>query len=81
MSTNQLINNLRVNNIPIKVTFNNIERMEDLASVISKQIEVDSLNLINQLLNEEFLTENGFSLNNTIYVYSKFMEFFGIQAL
>ena len=69
MSNNQLINNLRVNNIPIKVTFNNLERIENLASVISKQLEVDSLNLINQLLNGEFLKENGFNSNNALSMY------------
>ena len=69
MSNNQLINNLRVNNIPIKLTFNNLERIENLASVISKQLEVDSLNLINQLLNEEFLRENGFNSNNALSMY------------
>ncbi len=69
MSNNQLINNLRVNNIPIKLTFNNLERIENLASVISKQLEVDSLNLINQLLNGEFLKENGFNSNNALSMY------------
>ena len=69
MSNNQLINNLRVNNIPIKLTFNNLERIENLVSVISKQLEVDSLNLINQLLNGEFLKENGFNSNNALSMY------------
>tara|TARA_B100000989_G_scaffold292985_1_gene269713 strand:- start:1056 stop:2093 length:1038 start_codon:yes stop_codon:yes gene_type:complete len=69
MSNNQLINNLRVKNIPIKLTFNNLERIENLASVISKQLEVDSLNLINQLLNGEFLKENGFNPNNALSMY------------
>ena len=69
MSNNQLINNLRVNNIPIKLTFNNLERIENLASVISKQLEVDSLNLIDQFLNGEFLKENGFNSNNALSMY------------
>ena len=69
MNNNQLINNLRVYNIPIKLTFNNLERIENLASVISKQLEVDSLNLINQLLNEEFLKQNGFNTNNALSMY------------
>ena len=69
MNNNQLINNLRVYNIPIKLTFNNLERIENLASVISKQLEVDSLSLINQLLNDEFLKENGFNTNNALSMY------------
>ena len=69
MNNNQLINNLRINNIPIKVTFNNLERIENLASVVSKQIEADSLSLINQLLSEEFLIDNGFNANTALSMY------------
>jgi len=32
MNNNQLINNLRVNNIPVNLTFNNLERIENLAT-------------------------------------------------
>ena len=69
MNNNQLINNLRVNNIPVNLTFNNLERIENLASVISNQLEVDSLDLITQLLNEEFLKKNGFNSNNALSMY------------
>ena len=68
-NNNELINNLRVKNIPIKLTFNNLERIENLASIISKQIEEDSLNLIDQLLNKEFLNENGFNSSNALSMY------------
>lgn len=68
-NNNQLINNLRINNIPIKVTFNNLERIQNLASVVSKQIEADSLSLINQLLSEEFLIDNGFNANTALSMY------------
>ena len=69
MNNNQLINNLRKNNIPIKLTFNNLERLENLASVISKQIEVDSLSLIDQFLSEKFLKDNGFNSENALSMY------------
>tara|TARA_B100000575_G_scaffold293820_1_gene306571 strand:+ start:10158 stop:11180 length:1023 start_codon:yes stop_codon:yes gene_type:complete len=69
MSNNELINNLRVKNIPIKLTFNNLERIENLASVISKQLEVDSLNLINQFLNPKFLKDNGFNSDTALSMY------------
>ena len=69
MSNNELINNLRVNNVPIKLTFNNLERIENLASVVSKQLEVDSLNLINQFLDPKFLKENGFNSTNALSMY------------
>ena len=69
MNNNNIINNLRVNNIPIKLTFNNLERIENLASVVSKQLEVDSINLINQLLDGEFLKKTGFNPNNALSMY------------
>ena len=69
MNNNNIINNLRINNIPIKLTFNNLERIENLASVVSKQLEVDSINLINQLLDGEFLKKTGFNPNNALSMY------------
>ena len=69
MSNNQLINNLRVKNIPVKVIFNNIERIENLASNISKQIEADSSNLINQFLSDEFLIKNGFNYQTLLSMF------------
>ena len=46
MTNNDIINTLRVNNLPVKVSFNNQETIEKLAGRISTQIEADSLQLL-----------------------------------
>lgn len=42
-SNKEIINTLKFQNKPVKVTFNNLERIEDLALKISNLIEADSL--------------------------------------
>jgi len=69
MNNNDIINNLRVNNIPVKVAFNNQERVEDLAGRIAAQIEPDSLSLLKAFQDEEFLAENGFNSDTKLSVY------------
>jgi UPF0755 protein len=58
MSNNQLIDLLRSGQqVPVKLTFNSIRTKEQLASKISRQLEADSLTLINLLNDDEFLYE------------------------
>ena len=45
MNSNDIVNALR-QNIPVKLAFNNQERLEDLAGRIGSQIEADSLTLL-----------------------------------
>ncbi len=61
MNNNDLVNTLRSKNSPIKLRFNNQERLENLAGRIATQIEADSLSLLKALKNEEFLKEHNFS--------------------
>ncbi|MFO7978710.1 MAG: endolytic transglycosylase MltG [Bacteroidales bacterium] len=50
MSNNGLINMLRAGNqVPVKVTFNNIRTSAQLAGMVSRILEVDSLSVINLL--------------------------------
>ena len=65
----EIINSLKFNNTPIIVTFNNQERIQDLAGRISKQISADSLSLLNAFLEKNFLVENGFNNFNLISMY------------
>ncbi len=60
MNNNEIINSIRSNNIPVKVSFNNQETLPQLAGRIASQIEADSLSLLNALKDDEFLKENGF---------------------
>ena len=65
----EIINSLKFNNTPLTVTFNNQERIQDLAGSISKQISADSLSLLNAFLEKNFLMENGFNNFNLISMY------------
>ena len=57
MGNNKIINILRTKRLTVKVTFNNQERLKDLAGRVSSQIEADSLDLLNSFENISFLEE------------------------
>tara|TARA_Y100000758_G_scaffold301718_1_gene268146 strand:- start:357 stop:1385 length:1029 start_codon:yes stop_codon:yes gene_type:complete len=65
----EIINSLKFNNTPLTVTFNNQERIQDLAGRISKQISADSLSLLNAFLEKSFIEDNGFDDLNSISMY------------
>ena len=65
----EIINSLKFNNTSLTVTFNNQERIQDLAGRISKQISADSLSLLNAFFEKNFLVENGFNNFNLISMY------------
>lgn len=69
MSNNDIINALRSRNIPVNIKFNNQERLEDLAGHISRQIQADSLSLIETMLEPEFLEEVGFNEETALSMY------------
>src|SRR5690606_34338833 len=69
MTNNDIINVLRSRNIPIKIKFNNQERLEDLAGHISKQIEADSLSLLMAMRDPEFLKEVGLTEDTALSLY------------
>lgn len=69
MTNNDIVNNLRVNNIPVKVSFNNQENTALLASRISEQIEADSTSLVTAFNDVDFLTKNGFDQENKLAMY------------
>lgn len=69
MSNNDIINRFRGQSMPVKVTFNNQERLENLAGRFAAQLEVDSLSLIQQFLSPRFLSKNGFTKENALGMY------------
>jgi len=69
MNNNDLVNRLRVGNDPVKVVFNNQERLEDLAGRISRQIEADSIGLLKAFKNEEFLAAHKLNENTALGMY------------
>lgn len=69
MNNNDIINTVRSQNIPVKVKFNNQERLENLAGAISNQIEADSLSLLNAFRDKDFLKENKLQENTALGLY------------
>lgn len=69
MNNNDIINSIRSKNVPLKIAFNNQERIEDLAGRIAFQIEVDSLSLLQSMTNVEFLSKNGFTKQTALAMY------------
>ena len=68
-NNNQIINSLRSKNLTVKVTFNNQERLENLAGRVAEQIAPDSLTLIRAFRDTNFLKQNGFSEFNALSMY------------
>jgi len=69
MNNNDIVNSLRSRNIPVKVAFNNQERLENLAGRIANQIEPDSLTLLQAFQDKVFLKENGFTDDTKLSMY------------
>ena len=69
MNNNDIINSLRSNNIPVKVSFNNQERVENLAGRIAAQIEADSISLLKAMNDPDILSENNLVAENELAVY------------
>ncbi len=82
LNNNEIINTLRSKNSPIQVSFNNQERLENLAGRIATQIEADSLSLITAFKDEAFLKEKGFSLEGALgmYIPNKYEFFWNTSA-
>lgn len=76
MSAFQLVAAMR-RNVPVKLAFNNQERLENLCERLSTQIEPDTTKLLSAFYDPEFLRKNGFTkqtvfamfLPNTYEVY------------
>ncbi|MFV0564547.1 MAG: endolytic transglycosylase MltG [Flavobacteriaceae bacterium] len=69
MSNNDIVNSIRSNNLPVKLSFNNQDSLEKLAGRISTQIEADSLSLLKSMKNTAFLNENGFNNATALGMY------------
>ncbi|MCT8340018.1 endolytic transglycosylase MltG [Flavobacteriaceae bacterium TK19130] len=69
MNNNDIVNTIRSRNIPIQVKFNNQERLEDLAGAISKQIEADSVALLQAMRDTSFLENQQFTSESALGMY------------
>ncbi|MBT8309730.1 MAG: endolytic transglycosylase MltG [Flavobacteriaceae bacterium] len=82
MSNNDIINSIRSNNLPIKVSFNNQETIMHLAGRIADQIEADSTSLIKAMIDSKFLQANDFNEDTAIsmYIPNSYEFFWNIPA-
>ena len=69
MNNNAVVNALRSGNVPVNVSFNNQERVADLAGRISEQIAADSLALLEAFTDTRFLEEAGFNEDTALAMY------------
>jgi len=69
MNNNDIVNTIRSKNIPIKIKFNNQERLENLAGHLSRQIEQDSLTILNAMKEREFLAKNDLNIQNVLSLF------------
>ncbi|MDF1676826.1 MAG: endolytic transglycosylase MltG [Vicingaceae bacterium] len=71
MSNNELIDLLRSGEQePVKVTFNNVRTIKELAGTVTKNLECDSVELYNLLSDKPFISKYGF---NTITILTLFL--------
>lgn len=68
MNNHELIVALR-RNVPLRVTFNNQERIEDFAQRIGNQIEADSTQLMTAFRDAEFLKENNLTEETVLVAF------------
>lgn len=69
MNNNEIIDAIRLRGVPVKVSFNNQERLENLAGRIASQIDVDSLSLLTAMKDPVFLKEQGFNEDTALTMY------------
>ncbi len=68
MNSYELVKAMRIN-IPVKLSFNNQERLENFAGRVGSQIEADSLSLLTSFRDSIFLAENGFNEKNVLAMF------------
>ena len=68
-NNNELINSIRIGNVPIKVKFNNQERLENLAGHLATQMEADSISFLKAMNDSLFLKASGFTKNTALGMY------------
>jgi UPF0755 protein len=68
MSAFEQVSSLR-KNVPVKLAFNNQERLENLVERLSAQIEPDTTKLLQSFRDSVFLKKNGFTKENVLAMF------------
>ena len=66
---NNIINSLRSKNIPLNITFNNIQTIQEFSGYISKKIEADSISLIKSFTDKNFLKSLNLSQESVLSLF------------
>ncbi len=69
MGNHKIINTLRSGNTPIHVVFNNQQTVEHLAGRVGKQLEIDSLTILNEIKSERFSTDVNLSSDELLSLF------------
>ena len=69
MNNNDIINSIRSKNMPLNISFNNQERLENLAGRLAQQLDVDSLELLTVMEDPKFLTKHNFTNETALSMY------------
>lgn len=70
MSNNQIVNLLRIGNqTAVKISFNNQNTLEKLASRIAAQLETDSISLLSSFTDSIFLTTNNLTKKSVLQIF------------
>ena len=69
MNNNEIINTIRSGNLPVKVKFNNQERLENLAGAIAMQLEPDSLAFLKTFKDPKLLSEYNLTLQTALSMF------------
>ena len=83
MSNNELINLLRSGEQdPVRLTFNNIRTEEELAASISRQLELDSLTIIQHIRNPDVICNTGIRTPNIklLFIPNTYEVYWNIDA-
>lgn len=83
MNNNQLLNMLRSGSqTPVKFTFNNIRTLEQFCQCVDEQLEIDSTELLNAIVNNPHLKELGFNKYTipTLFIPNTYELYWNINA-
>jgi UPF0755 protein len=69
MNNNEIVNVLRSQNVPINITFNNAENIEDLSGKLASQFDADSLAFLTILGEGLFLKNQEMTLQQSLSLY------------
>jgi peptidoglycan lytic transglycosylase G len=69
MNNNDIINSIRSNNIPIRLSFNNQNSLEQLAGRVAVQIEADSASIVSIMRDTSFYSQNNFTKATALGMY------------